>query len=112
MEVKIRSHTDVLLRDLLHASSDERMYPIYSRRDGRKYHYCASKSESRLGAPGKSYEHLPAPETETAVVAQIRIVLTSLESIASVVHHTQCNGGQADEATTVMVMGRLNDVRD
>ncbi len=50
------------------------------------------------------------------MVAQIRTVLTSPESIASVVRHIQQNqktkGGQIDEATTVMAMGRLNDVWD
>lgn len=46
------------------------------------------------------------------MVAQIRTVLTSPESIASVVRHIQRNGGQIDEATTVMAMGRLNNVWD
>jgi hypothetical protein len=45
-------------------------------------------------------------------VAQIRTVLTSPESIASVVRHIQRNGAQIDEATTVMAMGRLNNVWD
>ena len=112
VETKIRSRTDALLRGLLYAPSGERMYPTYSRKNGRKYHYYVSKSESRFGAPGKSYERLPAPEIEAAVVAQIRTVLTSPESIASVVRHIQRNGGQVDEATTVMAMGRLNDVWD
>ncbi len=116
VETKIRSRTDALLRGLLYAPSGERMYPTYSRKNGRKYHYYVSKSESRFGAPGKSYERLPAPEIEAAVVAQIRTVLTSPESIASVVRHIQQNqktkGGQIDEATTVMAMGRLNDVWD
>ena len=112
METKIRSRTDALLRGLLYAPSGERMYPTYSNKKGHKYHYYVSKSESRFGAPGKSYERLPAPEIEAAVVAQIRTVLTSPESIASVVRHIQRNGGQVDEATTVMAMGRLNDVWD
>ncbi len=112
VETKIRSRTDALLRGLLYAPSGERMYPTYSRKNGRKYHYYVSKSESRFGAPGKSYERLPAPEIEAAVVAQIRTVLTSPESIASVVRHIQRNGAQIDEATTVMAMGRLNDVWD
>jgi site-specific DNA recombinase len=113
VETKIRSRTDALLRGLLYAPSGERMYPTYSRKsDGRKYFYYVSKSESRFGAPGKSYERLPAQEIEAAVVAQIRTVLTSPESIASVVRHIQRNGGQVDEATTVMAMGRLNDVWD
>jgi hypothetical protein len=116
VETKIRSRTDALLRGLLYAPSGERMYPTYSRKNGRKYHYYVSKSESRFGAPGKSYERLPAAEIEAAVVAQIRTVLTSPESIAAVVRHIQQNqktkGAQIDEATTVMAMGRLNHVWD
>jgi len=111
VETKIRSRTDALLRGLLYTPSGERMYPTYSRkRDGRKYFYYVSKSESRFGAPGKNYERLPAAEIEAAVVAQIRTVLTSPESIASVVRHIQMSGAQIDEASTVMAMGRLNDV--
>ncbi len=110
VETKIRSRTDALLRGLLYAPSGERMYPTYSRKNGRKYQYYVSKSESRFGAPGKSYERLPALEIEAAVVAQIRTVLTSPESVASVVRHIQHNGAQIDEVATVMAMGRLNDV--
>ena len=112
VETKIRSRTDALLRGLLYTPSGERMYPTYSNKRGHKYHYYVSKSESRFGAPGKSYERLPAPEIEAAVVAQIRTVLTSPESIASVVRHIQRNGAKIDEASTVMAMGRLNDVWD
>ena len=116
VEAKIRSRTDALLRGLLYAPSGERMYPTYSRKNGRKYHYYVSKSEARFGAPGKGYERLPAPEIEGAVVAQIRTVLTSPETVASVVRHIQQNqkklGARIDEATTVMAMGRLNNVWD
>ena len=112
VETKIRSRTDALLRGLLYAPSGERMYPTYSRKNGRKYHYYVSKSEARFGAPGKGYERVPAPEIEGAVVAQIRTVLTSPETVASVVRHIQRNGAQIDEATTVMAMGRLNNVWD
>ena len=112
VETKIRSRTDALLRGLLYAPSGERMYPTYSSKRGHKYHYYVSKSESRFGAPGKSFARLPAPEIDAAVVAQIRTVLTSPESIAAVVRHIQRNGAQIDEATTVMAMGRLNDVWD
>ena len=112
VETKIRSRTDALLRGLLYAPSGERMYPTYSRKNGRKYHYYVSKSESRFGAPGKNYERLPAAEIEAAVVAQIRTVLTSTESVAAVVRHMQRTGADVDEVTTVMAMGRLNDVWD
>ncbi len=112
VDTKIRSRNDALLRGLLYAPSGERMYPTYSRKNGRKYQYYVSKSESRFGVPGKGYERLPAAEIEAAVVAQIRSVLTSPESIASVVRHIQNTGGQVDEASTVMAMARLNDVWD
>ncbi|WP_147652728.1 recombinase family protein [Vulcaniibacterium gelatinicum] len=112
VETKIRSRNDALLRGLLYAPTGERMYPTYSRKNGRKYQYYVSKSESRFGAPGKNYERLPAREIEAAVVAQIRTVLTSPESIAAVVRHIQRQGAPIDEATVVMAMGRLNDVWD
>nr|WP_269471028.1 recombinase family protein [Sulfurivermis fontis] len=113
VETKLRSRTDALLRGLLYAPSGERMYPTYSKkRDGRVYRYYVSKSESRFGAPGKHYERLPAPEIEAAVVAQIRTVLISPESIAAVVQHLRKGPAPVDEATVVLAMGRLNDVWD
>ncbi|MDI6751174.1 MAG: recombinase family protein [Rhodocyclaceae bacterium] len=113
VDTKLRSRTDALLRGLLYDPSGERMYPTYSRKkDGRRYFYYVSKSESRFGAPGKRYERLPAPEIEAAVVAQIRTVLTSPEAIAAVVRHIEHQGTPIDEATAVMAMGRLNDVWD
>ncbi|MCK6431724.1 MAG: recombinase family protein [Burkholderiaceae bacterium] len=112
VDTKIRARNDALLRGLLYAPSGERMYPTYSRKNGRKYQYYVSKSESRFGAPGEGYERLPAPEIEAAVVAQIRTVLTSPESVAAVVRQVQRSGAPIDEATTVMAMGRLNDVWD
>jgi site-specific DNA recombinase len=53
VETKIRSRTDALLRGLLYAPSGERMYPTYSRKNGRKYHYYVSKSESRFRRAGQ-----------------------------------------------------------
>jgi site-specific DNA recombinase len=66
------------------------------------------------GALRRTGQDLRAPacdEMEAAVVAQIRTVLTSPESIASAVRQfIQRNGAQVDEDTTVMAMHRLNDV--
>jgi hypothetical protein len=116
METKIRSRTDALLRGLLYAPTGERMYPTYSRKNDRKYHYYVSKSEARFGAPGKRYERLPAAEIEAAVEAQIRTVLTSPESIASVVRHVQRNPNKSEvhinEDSVVLAMARLNNVWD
>ena len=110
VETKIRSRTDALLRGLLYAPTGERMYPTYSRKNGRKYHYYVSKSESRFGAAEKTYARIPAEEVEAATVAQIRTVLASPESIASVCHFIKQNGDQIDEASAVMAMVRLGDV--
>ena len=113
METRDRSRSDALLRGLLYASSGDRMYPTHTRKKcGRKYCYYVSRSESRFGASGKTCDRLPAAEIEAAVVAQMRTVLTSPESIASVVRRIQRSGARIDEATTVMAMGRLNDVWD
>ncbi|WP_062196722.1 recombinase family protein [Caldimonas taiwanensis] len=112
VETKIRARNDALLRGLLYTPSGERMYPTYSEKNGRRYRYYVSKSEARFGAPGKGFARLPAAEIEAAVVAQIRTVLTSPESVAAVVRHVQRQGTPIDEATVVMAMGRLNDVWD
>ncbi|HRN60154.1 MAG TPA: hypothetical protein PLI44_07955 [Chiayiivirga sp.] len=48
---------------------------------------------------------MPAPQIEVAVVAQIRTVLTIPKPIASVLRQIQRNGGQVDEAITVMAVG-------
>ena len=86
------------------------MYPTYSRKNGRKYHYYVSKSEARFGAAGKTYERIPADEVEAATVAQIKTVLASPESIASVCAFIKKNGAQLDESSAVMAMHSLGDV--
>jgi DNA invertase Pin-like site-specific DNA recombinase len=110
VDTKIRSRTDALLRGLLYAPNGERMYPTYSRKNGRKYHYYVSKSESRFGAAEKTYERIPAEEVETATLVQIKTVLASPESIASVCRFIQQNGAQMAEDQAVMAMVRLGDV--
>lgn len=110
VETKIRSRTDALLRGLLYAPTGERMYPTYSRKNGRKYPYYVSKSEIRFGTASKTYERIPAEEVEAATVAQIKSVLSSPESIASVCAFIEKNGAQIDEASAVMSMHRLGDV--
>jgi len=109
VDTKTRSRTDSLLRGLLYSPTGERMYPTYSRKNGRKYHYYVSKSELRYGAAGKSYERIPAEEVEAATVAQIKTVLASPESIASVCNFIKKNGAQIDESSAVMAMHRLGD---
>ena len=110
VETKIRSRTDALLRGLLYAPTGERMYPTYSRKNGRKYRYYVSKSEARFGAAGKTYERIPADEVEAAAVAQIKSVLGSPEAITAVCQFVQRNGAQVTEDVAVMAMHQLGDV--
>ena len=110
VETKIRSRTDALLRGLLYAPTGERMYPTYSRKNGRKYRYYVSKSEVRYGAGGKTYERIPADEVEAATIAQIKSVLASPEAITAVCQFIQRNGAQITEDMAVMAMHRLGEV--
>jgi len=110
VETKIRSRTDALLRGLLYAPTGERMYPTYSRKNGRKYRYYVSKSEVRYGAGGKTYERIPADEVEAAAVAQIKSVRASPEAITAVCQFIQRNGAQITEDVAVMAMHRLGDM--
>ena len=112
VETKIRTRTDALLRGLLYNPAGERMYSNYAISRGRKYLYYVSKSECKFGAAAKYYARIPAPDIEVAVVAQIKTVLTSPESIASVVKKVKQENPEIDEASTVMAMSRLNDIWD
>ena len=110
VDTKVRSKTDALLRGLLYAPTGDRMYPTYSRKNGRKYFYYVSKSELRFGAAGKTYERIPAGEVEAATVAQIKSVLESPESIAAVCALIQKTGAPIAEDATVMAMHQLGHV--
>lgn len=113
VDTKIRTRADALLRGLLFNPAGERMYSNYAiNKSGRKYLYYVSKSESKFGNKDKYYARIPAIDIEEAVVAQIKTILTSPESIMAVVHQVQATGGQVDEATTVLAMRRLSDVWD
>jgi site-specific DNA recombinase len=107
---QIRGRTDALLRGLLYAPSGERMYPTFTRKNGRQYRYYVSKSELRFGAAAKTYERIPADEVESAAVAQIKTVLGSPEVIASVCRIIELHDAAVDEAQIVLSMSRLGDV--
>ena len=107
---KPRGPMEVLLRGLLYDPSGERMYPTFTRKNGRQYRYYVSKSELRFGAAAKTYERIPADEVEAATVAQIKTVLGSPEAVAAVcgVIEAECAG--VDEAHVVLSLTRLGDV--
>ena len=110
VETKVRSRTDALLRGLLFAPKGEPMYPTYSRKNGRKYPYYVSKSELRFGTAAKTYERIPAGEVKAAAVAQIKRVLSSPESIASVCAYIEKNGARVAQDAAVLAMHQLSDV--
>lgn len=110
VETKRRARTDALLRGLLHSPTGERMYPTYSRKNGKQFVYYISRSESRFGAAGRTYERVPAGDVEAATVAQIKSILSSPEAIAAVCRHNQKQGIQLDEAQVVMSLGHLGNI--
>ncbi len=103
-ETQSRARSDALLRGLLYSANGEPMYATHTRKNGRKYNYYFSRSESRFGAKAKSCERMPAAEIETATVTQIKTVLSSPESVAAVCKHLQTGGAEVDEAKAVMAM--------
>lgn len=107
---KLRTPTDSLLRGLLYSPSGERMYPSYTRKQGKQYRYYISRSESCFGSTAKTHERIPADGIEAAAISQIKTVLTSAEAIASVCACIKHNKGQIDEASAVIAMHRLSDV--
>ncbi|MGH8571103.1 MAG: recombinase family protein [Gammaproteobacteria bacterium] len=107
---QVRGRTDALLRGLLYAPGGERMYPTFTRKNGRQYRYYVSKSELRFGAAAKTYERIPADELEAAAVAQIKTVLASPEVIAAVCRIIERQGARLDEVQVVLSMSRLGDV--
>ena len=99
---QIRGRTDALLRGLLYAAGGERMYPTFTRKNGRQYRYYVSKSKLRFGAAAKTYERIPADEVEAVAVAQIKSVLASPEAIAAVCRVIKRQGAAVDEAQVVL----------
>ena len=110
VETRIRSRSDALLRGLLYTTTGDRMCPTFTTKNGRTYRYYMSKAEMRFGAASKTNERIPAEEVEAATVAQIKTVLASPESIASVCTFIKKNGALVVEASAVMAMHRLGDV--
>ncbi len=110
VETQTRGSTDALLRGLLFDPTGEPMYPTYASKNKRKYRYYVSKSEVKYGANGKTHERLPAQEIETAMVAQIKTVLSSPEAIVAVCKTIELKGAKMSEDKTVMAMHSLGDV--
>ena len=110
IETKIRSRTDALLRGLLFAPAGDPMYPTYTRKNGRQYRYYISRSESRFGAAGKTFQRIPAEEVEAAAVTQIKTVLASPEAIAAVCLLLTRNGAPVDEPGAVLALVKLGGV--
>jgi hypothetical protein len=96
-----------LLRGILYDAQGEKLYPTYTRKQGRQYRYYISRNGQRYGSASKPCLRLPAEELETATVAQIKTVLSSPEAIAAVCQHL---GTEVDEASTVLALSSLGRV--
>jgi DNA invertase Pin-like site-specific DNA recombinase len=101
-----REKCDALLRGLLFDHEGNRLYPTYTRKQGKQYRYYLSQGTLRFGA-AVSAVRLPAEPIEAATVAQIKTVLSSPEAVAAVCREL---GAEVDEASTVLALSRLGDL--
>ena len=103
--------TDILLRGLLYGPSGERMYSTYTSKNDKKYRYYVTKSEARFGTASKSHERIPVEAVDVPVVAQIKTVLASPESIAAVCAAIdRSQAASINESEVVLAMTRLGKV--
>jgi hypothetical protein len=101
-----RVKCDALLRGLLFDHEGNKLYPTYTRKQGKQYRYYLSQGTLRFGA-AVSAVRLPAEPIEAATVAQIKTVLSSPEAVAAVCREL---GAEVDEASTVLALSRLGDL--
>jgi hypothetical protein len=76
------AQTPALLRGLIFAPGGNAMTPSHSRENGRLYRYYVATDAIRQGYGESQVRSVPAAEIEEAVVAQIRHLLCTPETIA------------------------------
>ncbi|CAK0751617.1 site-specific DNA recombinase [Gammaproteobacteria bacterium] len=103
-----RGKTEALLRGLLFTPDGEKMYPTWSRKNGRQYRYYISRAESRFGAVAKTHVRVAADQVEAATMAQIQTILGSPESITAVFRQLALT--PVDEAQIVLSLTRLGAI--
>lgn len=107
-----RARSEALLRGLLFTADGEAYYPTYTGRQGKKFHYYVTRSQSVDDRKGAGRHRLPAATVETATVAQIKRVLASPEAIAAVCQALSQQGSPIGEAQAVVSLHRLGQVWD
>jgi len=106
VETRQRAPSDALLRGLLHDAEGNKLYPTYTRKQGKAYRYYIGQKVNRFGVAGGSLR-LPAEPIEAATVQQIKTVLSSPETVTAVCREL---GTEVDEGRTVVALSRLGDV--
>lgn len=107
-----RARSEALLRGLLFTADGEAYYPTYTSRQGKKFHYYVTRSQSVGDRKAAGRHRLPAQTVDTATVAQIKRVLASPEAIAAVCQTLTQQGGPIGEAQAVVSLHRLGQVWD
>ncbi|MGA1239097.1 MAG: recombinase family protein [Limisphaerales bacterium] len=106
VETRQRAPSDALLRGLLHDTEGNKLYPTYTRKQGKTYRYYIGQGVNRFGVAGGSLR-LPAEPIEAATVQQIKTVLSSPEAVTAVCRELRT---EVDEGRTVVALSRLGDV--
>jgi len=76
-----RAQTPALLKGLLYGPNGAAMTPTHTRRHGRLYRYYVSTSVLRQGPEACPVRRIAAGEIEAAVIAQVRLLLTTPEIV-------------------------------
>jgi DNA invertase Pin-like site-specific DNA recombinase len=105
-----RARSEALLRGLLFTAEGEAFYPTYTNRQGRKFHYYVTRSNSVGHGKSSVHQRVPAKTLETATVAQIQRVLASPETIAAVCQNLAEQDSPIEEAEAVLALHRLGQV--
>lgn len=112
IETQELNRTDVLLRGILFTPSGEKMHPTFTNKSGKRYYYYISRSEQRFGAAAKTFDRLPCDVVDEAVLAQVKSVLSSPESVQAVWNQLQADSAKIDKAAATASLGRLSEVWD
>ncbi len=104
------SKTDVLLRGILYGPSGEKMYPTFTNKSGKRYHYYISRSEQKFGAAEKNCQRLPCCTVDEAVLEQVKSIISSPEAIQAVWNQLQADGTDSGKSAATASLSRLSDV--
>jgi site-specific DNA recombinase len=107
-----RAQTPALLKGLIFGPTGHAMVPTHTRKAGRLYRYYVSTAILKQGRDACPVGRLPAGEIESAVVGQVRRLLTTPEVIVRTWCAAKASVKQLSEADVREALSELDPVWD